>query len=61
MDPFADCFNPFVFAELGKYKYWVTNCEDCPYRIIEAQGFEYKVGVLLSKIGVNSVQLNGVD
>ena len=49
-DPFAECFNPFVYSQFGIHDYWVTNCEDCPYRDIEAQGFEYKVGVLSSKI-----------
>ena len=55
IDPFAECFNPFVFAQVGKSNHWVITCEDCIYRNIEAQGFEYKVGVLISKIGAHSV------
>ena len=51
-DPFAECFNPFVYAQLGKYSKWVVNCNGCPYMSLKAQGFEYKVGVLLSKIGI---------
>ena len=45
-DPFGYCINPLVYSIFGSKGQWVVNCNNCPYRDLVVEDFNYKVAVL---------------